>query len=628
MMARGASTYDAIPDAAIVVDASGTVHQVNQAACDLAGATRSELIGGNSHEWFHPGQYSADDCPVCEHCNSNKKIQGYEIEDKKYNRWLDFTISPVVGMTSHDGVVEVIRNITHRKQVEKDLQELDDLKNTIVENLPAVLFVKKAEDLSYLEWNKEAETLTGHKKEDMLGKSDRDFFSEDEAESFMDMDNKVLAEGIMHDIPEETIHTRYKGVRVMHTKKIPIYDRNGDACYLLGISQDITESRETEEMLRRSQKMEAVGQLSGGIAHDFNNQLGIVTGYLEFLKLYVGNEEKQKGWVESASKAAQRCVDLTKQLLMFSRASASPEKIKTDINNSIKNLEDLIRKSVTPQIEISYQMEADLRPVTLDKSEFEDVIASLVSNARDATNGSGKIILRTSNVYLDADTVVTNYGVKPGEFIMLEIKDNGSGMSEEVLDHIYEPFFTTKQVGSGTGLGMSMVYSFVQRLDGIIKIDSSVGSGTSVKIYIPRTDDGELNARTELDPGRKMVLPEGQEAVLVVDDEADLLELTADHFVSLGYKVFKAGNGSEALELLALNKIDIVFSDIVMPGGINGYELAEKVMKKYPEVKMLLTSGYAAKSPVSTYAGIIVEKPYTRQDLAFRIREVLDADYK
>lgn len=622
-MAKNSSTYDAIPDATVVVDSEGLIHQVNQAACELAGVAKTELIGAESHKWFHASGINKKDCPVCMNSREGNKVHAYEVKDEANSRWLDFTLSPVGDDAGYTGVVEVIRDITKRKLIEETLEEVNELKNSIVENLPAMLFVKTTDDHRYVEWNKEAEEITGLKREEVLGNNDYDFFTEDEAAFFLEKDKKVINEKKLHDIPEETIHTKYKGVRLLHTRKIPIFNHDGEAAYLLGISQDITENRETEEMIRRSQKMEAVGQLSGGIAHDFNNQLGIVTGYLEFLKEFLKSEEKQSVWVERARKAAFRCVELTKQLMLFSRTK-SPVKSTVDINGIINNFEEIISKSVTPQVSVSYQLEEHLWLVKLDEGELGDAIANMVANSRDAMANGGEVIIRTSNVYLDDEVMVFNQGVKPGEYAMLEIKDNGEGMSSEVIEHIFEPFFTTRPVGSGTGLGMSMVYSFVQRYNGTIKVASSVGAGTSIRIFLPRADDEADFTRSEVSPERVMVLPHGTERVLVVDDEIDLLKLTCEYISSLGYSVLKASDAKSALEILQNEAVDFVFSDIVMPGGMNGYELADKISKEYPAVKVLLSSGYIGQSQKTQYKGIVVNKPYTRQDIAYQIRTTLD----
>jgi len=631
VMSHGANTYDAVPDATLLVDAEGVIQQANVAASLLAGVSKSKLFGQSSHKWFHPATVDENDCPLCECSRNGSGIDSIELEDKAKKRWLDYTLSPVEGVSDFVGTVEVIRDISQRKKVEQQLTDLSELKNSIVDNLPAMLFVKRAEDNRYVEWNKAAEELTGLKREEMLGKNDYDFFTQDEASFYIEMDKKVLSEGELLDIAEEPIHTKLKGIRLLHTRKIPIYNNRGEASYLLGISQDITSKKETEEMLRRSQKMEAVGQLSGGIAHDFNNQLGIVTGYLEFLKEFLKGEEKQKAWVENASKAAQRCVELTRQLLLFSRAKAPGKKV-VDVNKVINNIEDIVAKSVTPEVDIVYQLESEVWPVTIDQGEMEDAIVNMVINSRDAMPDGGKIIIRTSNIYIDNDYVAVNPGMKVGEYIMLEIKDNGFGMSQSVIEHVFEPFYTTKPVGKGTGLGLSMVYAFVERYDGSINIHSNDGAGTSIRMYLPKTGETDDLSESFVNSEHQMTLPKGSESILVVDDEIDLLNLAGNYLESLGYSVLKANNAIAALDIMEKNKVDMLFSDIVMPGGMNGYELADAVKEKYEDVKVLLSSGYTGKSTGTVYQTdykeLILAKPYTRQDVAIRIRAVLDDTLK
>lgn len=623
-MVKNSSIYDAVPDAVLVVDMNGVIHQINSAACELVGFKKEELIGRSSHELFHFFSNKEKECYLCESSRAGNRVNAHEVEDRENNRWFDFTLSPIGSDSENTGWLEVIRDITTRKLAEQELEEVNELKNSIVENLPAMLFVKKAEDYRYVEWNKAAEEISGLKREDILGKTDFDFFTHEEAEFYISMDKKVLAEGKMHDIPEETIHTKYKGVRLLHTRKIPIFNHDGNPSYLLGISQDITENRETEELIRRSQKMEAVGQLSGGIAHDFNNQLGIVTGYLEFLKEFLKEEERQSAWVRSAQKAAQRCIELTSQLLLFSRTK-SPERSIVDINGVINNIEGIVNKSVTPEVNVFFQLEEAAWPVVLDEGELGDAIVNMVINSRDAMPKGGDIIVRTSNVYLDDEVMISDQGTRPGDYVMLEVQDNGTGMSKEVVEHIFEPFFTTKPEGSGTGLGMSMVYSFVQRYDGTINIDSTIGYGTSIRIYLPRANEVDQFARNAIDPDHVMILPKGTERVLVVDDELELLNLTGEYITSLGYVVFKAANAADALKTLSHETIDLVFSDIVMPGGINGYELGNEIKDKYSDIKIILSSGYVGRSSTTKYDGVVVNKPYTRQELAFQIRSSLDA---
>jgi len=386
------------------------------------------------------------------------------------------------------------------------------------------------------------------------------------------------------------------------------------------------ERMEVEASLRRSQKMDAIGQLSGGIAHDFNNQLGIIIGYLDFLKDYVGDDEKPAKWVEISTSAALRCTDLTRQLLSFSRTHTN-EKLVVDINVKLKEMQTMFARSVTPAIDVQYSLSENLWLTKIDPGDFQDAILNLVINARDAMPGGGQLLIETSNKTLDADSVLQGVGEKSGDYVQLIISDNGCGMDKATQERVFEPFYTTKPKGKGTGLGMSMVYGFVKRFGGFIKIYSEVDVGTTMRLYLPRCTETNEDVVNEQEIESR--LSRGEETILVVDDEIDLLHLAENYLLDLGYRVVIAENAAQALDILKENKkIDMLFSDVVMPGGMNGYELAEKAVEHIPGLKVLLTSGFTSKTiahnGLAKFSANLLNKPYRKTDLAQRIRQVLD----
>ena len=392
------------------------------------------------------------------------------------------------------------------------------------------------------------------------------------------------------------------------------------------LREEIRERKQAEEALRRTQKMEAIGQLSGGIAHDFNNQLGVIIGYLDFLKKHFPEDEKPRQWVETATKAALRCTDLTRQLLAFSRDQGQG-KVVVDLNAVLKDMENMVARSLTPEIDVQYFLADDLKMTEIDPGEFQDVILNLVINARDAMPGGGKLLIETTNNDLDADYAALNPGVEPGGYLQLILSDTGAGMDKETLEHVFEPFFTTKPKGTGTGLGLAMVYGFVKRYGGNIEIFSEPGVGTTIRIYLPCSTVSEsvpIHRDTGVD-----VLPTGSETILIVDDEEDLLQLADQYLSGLGYHTRLAENAAQALEILTTEEeIDLLFSDVVMPGGMSGYELAQQAAEQRPGLKVLLTSGYTAKTVANNglarFAAHLLSKPYRKDDLALRIRLVLD----
>ncbi|MCW8825251.1 MAG: bacteriohemerythrin [Gammaproteobacteria bacterium] len=387
---------------------------------------------------------------------------------------------------------------------------------------------------------------------------------------------------------------------------------------------DITERMLAEEGLRRAKKMDAIGQLSGGIAHDFNNILGVILGNLELMERQVGLNEKTHKRISSMKKASRRAADLTKQLLSFSR-NKSGEFAVCDINKLIIGMDNLITRSLTPEIEVKSHFDDELWRTEIDPGEFEDALLNLCINARDAIGGHGYLTIETNNTVLDSEYCSKNIGAIPGDYVELSVIDSGAGITPEQMEHIFEPFYTTKDQGKGTGLGLSMVFGFVKRAGGHIRCSSEVGVGTTFRIYLPRSLRDVVLIRTEK---QDMSLPHGTETILIVDDDSGILELAKELLESQGYYVLTAGSGGQALQILTAEKnIDLLFSDVVMPGGINGYELAEKAKLIQPEIKILLTSGYTKKGAVTNsqlrFAASLLNKPYSLMELSQRIRLIL-----
>lgn len=394
--------------------------------------------------------------------------------------------------------------------------------------------------------------------------------------------------------------------------------------------EDISKRKQAEQSLQRSQKMDAIGQLTGGIAHDFNNIMGIILGNIDLVKRDVCiNPEKAIDRINNIDKASQRASELTKQLLSFSKKKPSKQSA-TNINNLIKKMQNLVSRSITPEINVSLHLEDDLWLTNINQGDFEDSILNLCINSRDAMDGRGQLIISTHNRIIGNDFCETNTHARPGKYIEIAAKDTGVGISEESMDRIFEPFYTTKGEGKGTGLGLSMVYGFAERCNGFIIVKTKENIGTTIKLFLPRIDAPEQPVIKSVDNN---IIPAsaGSEIILVVDDEVMLLELAKTLLEELGYKVITATSGKQALDILQHEPaINMIFSDVVMPGDINGFELAEKAAHDYPGIKILLTSGNSGKAstsisnvPVSISENIL-GKPYTKDELAVRIRRLLD----
>ncbi len=384
----------------------------------------------------------------------------------------------------------------------------------------------------------------------------------------------------------------------------------------------------SEKQLRQALKMDAVGQLTGGIAHDFNNILGIIIGNLNLLKGGSPSDDQAFRRMEIIYKSALRAADLTKQLLSFSRKQPM-EVTVTDIGRVIRNMDSLIARSVTPQIVVDHHFCEGLWLTEIDCGDFQDALINLIINARDAMPGGGRLTLEADNKVLDDAYCTLNPGATPGEYVQLAVSDSGQGIPHDEHEHIFEPFYTTKEQGRGTGLGLAMVYGFVKRSGGYIKVYSELDVGSTFRIYLPRAKGEEPLAQAITEQSER--LPGGTETILAVDDERGLLELAQVILEELGYRVLTATSGRQALQLLAEEPgIALLFSDVVMPGGMNGNELAEQATAVRPALKVLLTSGYTKQTLAhSGQVGVVADllaKPYTPRELARRIRMLLGED--
>ncbi len=393
------------------------------------------------------------------------------------------------------------------------------------------------------------------------------------------------------------------------------------------ISKEMARRKQAEEAQRRSQKMDAIGQLTGGIAHDFNNLLGIILGNIELLEEYAKSDEKSLTRIKTIEKASLRAAKLTRQLLTFSRQEPGQVSV-VNVNQIISEMREIITRSLTPSIEVKYLLTESVWSTEIDKGDLEDALVNLCLNARDSMAGQGSLTIQTHNVDLDTDYCAHIEGLNAGEYTCLSVTDTGDGIADHLKDRIFEPFYTTKDQGKGTGLGLAMVYAFVKRSGGHIKCESDIGVGSAFHIYLPK----KVHETVEKNSQSKSVdkLNVGTEMILVVDDETDLMGVACDMLKSLGYQVLTANDGKEALKQLSQHpEIDLLFSDIVMPNGICGYELAEQAAASRKDLKVLLTTGFTDMTKHHNvkehYNKNLLNKPYRQNELASKVRLTLDA---
>lgn len=390
------------------------------------------------------------------------------------------------------------------------------------------------------------------------------------------------------------------------------------------VARDITQHRRLEGELRQAQKMEAVGQLTGGIAHDFNNLLAVVIGNLQLLERPLKDEPRLAGQVGTALRAAMRGAELTRRLLAFSRQQVLAPKV-TLVNRVLRGMQDLLVRSIGPAVTIEVVLAPDAWPVNLDVGQFENCVLNLAINARDAMPTGGTLLLATANRQC-APRASSSGDLPGGDYLEVSVSDTGTGMSPEVIKRVFEPFFTTKGIGRGTGLGLSMVYGFCAQSAGLVEIDSTPGYGTTVRMLFPRSTVAPV--KPSLVVTGSVEAPRGQERILLVEDDPDLRETTAVGLCSLGYDVLPVSRAAAAIGLLRTGAAPaLLLTDVMLPGGMLGPELARQARLLCPRLPVLFTTGYGGPSAEEAVPGAtVIDKPFGLAELAIRVRAVLDAD--
>jgi len=394
--------------------------------------------------------------------------------------------------------------------------------------------------------------------------------------------------------------------------------------YFVGTVRDLSERREIEAELRQAHKMEALGQLTGGVAHDFNNLLAVLMMDLELLAEMTGDNEEMEELVTEAREVVHAGAELTQRLLAFSRRQSLQPRV-LDLNVLISSVASLLRRTLGEGVQIDIVGPSDLWPTLADPGQVENALLNLAINARDAMEAGGRLTIETANTMLDDDYAARQTDVEAGNYVLLSVTDNGAGMPPEIGEKVFDPFFSTKEAGSGSGLGLSMVYGFVKQSGGHVAIYSEPGRGTTVNLYLPKApDDG-----TAEDISAPAEIVAGDEVVLLVEDHPQLRRRARRVLDELGYRVTEAENGDSALKILeARDDIELLFTDIVMPGALDGAALANEARKLRPGIRILFTTGYAEQAQIAEglleQGGELLRKPYTKAQLSAKIRALLD----
>ncbi len=456
----------------------------------------------------------------------------------------------------------------------------------------------------------------------------RDFSSrvtkttEDEIGTLVDAFNSMLAEvgsrANALEASNQAIQHEMKERQALVQKLKELNDTLEDR-----IAARTADLQRAHEQLRQSQKLEAVGQLTGGVAHDFNNVLQVITANLQLLQMSLAGNPQAQRRLESAAYAADRGAKLSSQLLAFARRQPL-QPLPTNLARILRGMDDLLRRALGESIHIETVVAGGLWTTLIDPNQLENVILNLAINARDAMSGEGKLTLELANSMLDDQYVASEQDVPAGQYVLMAISDTGAGMTPEVMARAFEPFFTTKAEGQGTGLGLSMVYGFVKQSHGHIRIYSEVGSGTTIRIYLPRSHQHE----TEIHEPLTGPAVGGTETILVVEDDQNVQATAVDVLTGLGYRVLRANDAQSALTILQSGiPVDMLFTDVVMPGPVRSPELARQAKQMFPDITVLFTSGYTQNAIVHggrLDPGVeLISKPYRREELARKIRHML-----
>jgi two-component system, cell cycle sensor histidine kinase and response regulator CckA len=628
-----------------LTDLEGNFKYVNAAAYKVPGYSRDQLIGKNVMEFIHPDDLEQVKTALSDALKNrvdNRKVE-YKLNCAD-GSWIDLeTLGKFI--TDDDGNITDLlfssRDITEKNKLEHQKEEaLEKLKKTrdILEQTSSLARVGGWEtnlitgEVSWSAVKREIHEVSADFQPDI--NMTIDFYKEGESRNIIrEAVRQSVENGMPYDV-EVKLVTAKGNERWVRTKGSAEF-KDGKCVRLFGTTQDIDESKKSEEekerlknQLAQAQKMESVGRLAGGVAHDFNNMLGVILGHAELAMENADPSLPLYADLEEIRKAARRSADLTRQLLAFARKQNVSPKV-LDINEELKNMLKMIKRIIGEDISLKLRPGEDLWNVSMDPSQIDQIIANLCVNARDAISNTGTVTIETGNVTLDNSFFLINPDFaagKPGDYCMISVSDTGCGMDKETQAKIFEPFFTTKEQGKGTGLGLSTVFGIVRQNNGMINVYSEPDHGTAFRIYLPRYY-GELQA------DRKITVKEknrrGSETILLVEDEASILDITKTILERQGYNVLAVSSPKDAENIAGSfsGRINLLITDVIMP-EINGKDLADKISVFCPEIKILFMSGYTAD--VIAHHGVLhsdvnfIQKPFAVKDLSARVRDVLD----
>ncbi|MXQ12937.1 hybrid sensor histidine kinase/response regulator [Microvirga makkahensis] len=624
---------DAVTDYAIyMLDPNGIIASWNSGAQRFKGYVESEILGEHFSR-FYTDEDRAAGLPqrVLETAAREGKFEaeGWRVRKDGTRFWAHVVVDPI--RDAHGnllGYAKITRDLTERRKAEDALRESEERFRLLVQGVTDYAIYMLDPEGHVSNWNPGAQRIKGYTEDEIRGQHFSRFYTEEDRATNLPYraletakrEGKFEAEGW---------RVRKDGTRFWASVVIdPIYDERKELIGFAKITRDITERRKAQEALAeaqaalfQSQKMETIGQLTGGIAHDFNNLLTIIVNNLDLLTRHV-NGARETRLIESAQRAAERGARLTQQLLAFSRRQPLQPTLQ-DPSTLIEGFENVLRRACGETVRLTLSLPARISTINVDGAQFEAALLNLVVNARDAMPEGGELTIALGETSVD-DQHAAAWSIPAGPYVSLTVRDTGLGMSKEVAARAFEPFFTTKEVGKGTGLGLSQVYGFITQSGGHIEVNSEPGQGTTISMLLPAHGDERGASDEEASPDTVRPARDTAGTVLIVEDEPAVLDVATEIFDSLGYDVLTACDAKQALEVLEQDvPIHVLFSDVVMPNGMNGVELSRKARELRPGIKVLLASGYPMSALPSEgfEAGIsFISKPYRWTELADKLR--------
>ncbi len=625
-------TLNSIGDAVITTDDKGCVTRLNPVAEQLTGWTNDEALNQSLKTIFPIINATTREPianPVDKVLSSGETVylsnhttliakngKEYQIAD---------SAAPIRSENKILGMVLVFNDVTEQYLMREALHESEQRLRQLAENLNEVFWLGSPDWKEIIYISPAYEKIWGMNKEDLY-KNPRVWI-----DSVHPEDREQVIEDIPVDPKDITDCINFREYRILKSdgeilwikaRAYPVYDNDGKLIRIAGIAEDITARKHANEIIRRTQKMDALGKLTGGIAHDYNNMLGVILGYAEILDSMVGdNQPEIQSCINEITHAGERGAKLTKKLLTFSRNKSFDVK-KLNVNTLLQEQQHMLEKTLTARIKLELKLNENLWSVCLDESGLEDAILNMSINAMHAIESNGTLTIETNNIQINAADR-ERLDLEAGDYVRISISDTGCGMDGATREKIFDPFYTTKGE-KGTGLGLSQVYGFIHRSGGAIEVDSSLAQGSRFTLYLPRylgEDASKHQSEVKNNSDFK-----GKETILVVDDEPALLNLMCKILSLQGYQIFSAERAKQALEIMQTKHIDILISDIIMP-EMDGYALAAVVQKKYPDIKIQLVSGFSGEHHIDHVDNILTQnllnKPYKAETLLKKIRALL-----